>query len=487
MAKEKKYCYVLTLPLKLEKWQQDRILKSMELVRKCYNAMLGWEKRELHKMEDLPDYRHTVKAISTVKAEIKELTDALSEKGITADQKRSIKEKTAKKKMLLKQYYDIINNIRKEHGFTEFGFVSSVKTFTMAFPENIGSTVAARSISKPMWAAFSKYFFSDGEKLSFKKVGELPSLCTDGQSFIRLVDETGKTVCTAKDSKELYLVFGNVRYKTFKISLELGGLNDYEQMALLGQIKNLRIIARTEKGAPHFYIQMTLEGQPLLKLDKDGNPKHTAGTKQAGLYLTTTTAAIATEDGIKEYDLREGVPDYSERIADINRYLDASRRATNPDNFNPDGTIKKGIYIDGQRTRLKWTFSNGYKKASREKAELMRKERVARELHHRVLANRIVEIAGAGGIIVNEYNFKLAAKRSEEDELTEKGACAKKKRGGANIGNNAPALLLQYIDARLSSLGEPVMTRRKISDVEGWKETRYDTHLWAQYLFELHE
>ena len=49
-----------------------------------------------------------------------------------------------------------------------------------------------------------------------------------------------------------------------------------------------------------------------------------------------------------------------EKIADINRFLDTSRRISNPENFNADGTIKKGVFVEGRRTKLLWNNSNNF-------------------------------------------------------------------------------------------------------------------------------
>ena len=40
----------LTLPLKLEKWQADRLEKRMEIARQIYNTLLRYELKKLHRL-----------------------------------------------------------------------------------------------------------------------------------------------------------------------------------------------------------------------------------------------------------------------------------------------------------------------------------------------------------------------------------------------------------------------------------------------------
>ena len=71
---------VLTLPLRLEKWQEDRLAKRFEIARKIYNALLGAELKKLRRLEQTPEYQ----AIK------KELAALYSEKDKNADRIRAL-------------------------------------------------------------------------------------------------------------------------------------------------------------------------------------------------------------------------------------------------------------------------------------------------------------------------------------------------------------------------------------------------------------
>ena len=47
----------LTLPLKLEKWQEDRLAKRFELVRQIYNTLVRAELKKLERVKHSAPYR----------------------------------------------------------------------------------------------------------------------------------------------------------------------------------------------------------------------------------------------------------------------------------------------------------------------------------------------------------------------------------------------------------------------------------------------
>ena len=56
----------LTLPLKLEKWQEDRLAKRFEIARQIYNTMVRAELKKLERVKQLPEYRKNQKEIQTL-------------------------------------------------------------------------------------------------------------------------------------------------------------------------------------------------------------------------------------------------------------------------------------------------------------------------------------------------------------------------------------------------------------------------------------
>ena len=109
--------------------------------------------------------------------------------------------------------------------------------------------------------------------------------------------------------------------------------------------------------------------------------------------------------------------------------MDRSRRATNPYNYNYDGTIKKGCKI--------WNYSNHYKKLKAKHTELCRINAVNRQLAINEDANHLRSL---GDIFVTEpKNASKLMRRVKETTKNDKGKFNKKKRFGKSIKNRCPS------------------------------------------------
>ena len=125
--------------------------------------------------------------------------------------------------------------------------------------------------------------------------------------------------------------------------------------------------------------------------------------------------------------------------------MDRSRRANNPDNYNEDGTIKRGI-------KLEWNYSNKYIKAKNCLKDLYRKQADIRKQDHNIMANEI--ISQGDTIKVETMNFKGLQARSKNTTINDKtGKFNKKKRFGKSLANKAPSMFLTILKNKLESKG----------------------------------
>lgn len=126
------------------------------------------------------------------------------------------------------------------------------------------------------------------------------------------------------------------------------------------------------------------------------------------------------------------------------RYMDRSKRISNPDHFHSEGTIKKG-------NRCPWQFSNRYVKARKKLKEVYRKQRDIRKLQHEIMANDIIRLGNE--VYVETMNFKGLQARSKKTEKNDQGKYKRKKRFGKSLAHKAPAMLLTILDRKLSYHG----------------------------------
>jgi putative transposase len=152
-------------------------------------------------------------------------------------------------------------------------------------------------------------------------------------------------------NNETGLIFrdNTLLWSDLKIPCIIDPDNDLIAYGLNHKIKYCRIIRRKINGKNRFYLQLICEGTPYQ------NPKNKIGTEEIGLDVGVgTIATVADAKATLKQFCSELIPDQKKKRK-LQRKLDMSLRATNPDNYNSNGTVKKG---------KKFKKSNRYKSVS---------------------------------------------------------------------------------------------------------------------------
>jgi hypothetical protein len=149
--------------------------------------------------------------------------------------------------------------------------------------------------------------------------------------------------------------------------------------------------------------------------------------KIVGIDFGPSQIGIFSEAGGAKLELAEGLHHDYARIRRLQRYLDRSRRATNPDNYNPDGTIRRGI----KPSRHK---SQRYRKAQAKLADLWRGYAAHRKNLLGELANKI--ITHGTTIKIEKLSYK-----------------AWQKQWGTSIGRGAPGMLVAMLRCKARQVG----------------------------------
>ncbi len=382
---------VATIPLQVERWQADRLNKRFNAAASVYNSMLNKKLAIYHK------YTHSEEYLSGSKR-LKELFKTYEDENPGNKEEA---QKKAKKDPLYKEILNERNRRLQELGFSEFGFLGDCIKYAKHFPA-ISSIMAQLSIGKPMWAAFEKLIYKEGKKVSFKsKEQPMRSLASDGKSGIRLrEDEDGRPYIVMKA--------GN-RKNDLIIYLKEKAIDPHKKGILLGKIKNVRIVRKMEKTKWHYYAQFTAENPIVVS-----NPNHEYGYGKVGIFIDNHTGQLTAVSKDKTYhaDLMLDHCKVQEQIAVIQQAIDKVRRQNNPENYEEDGTIKKGIIgEDGKRHRLTWHISNKQKELSRKKRELERKLRERKDINRHIIMHDLLAMG-------DEFYIKKS-KRSLEKSRTD--------------------------------------------------------------------
>ena len=212
-----------------------------------------------------------------------------------------------------------------------------------------------------------------------------------------------------------------------------------------------RIIRKYVRNKYKYYVQIVFKGNPPVKVDPEtGKSKHYIGNGDVGIDIGTRTIAISSQSDVKILELADRVQNIENQKQKLLRKMDRSRRATNPDNYNEDGTVKK----QGNK-KVKWNKSNHYIKYQKELNELYRKQADIRKYQHECLANYIISLGNK--IYVEKMNFAGLQKRAKNTEKNDNGKFKRKRRFGKSLANKAPSMLLAIIDRKLRYYGEKLI------------------------------
>ena len=346
-------------------------------------------------------------------------------------QYRNEKDKDQKKQIGQKLF-----DLNAKHNVTKSHLEQYVKIQQHMFSKNIDSQ-AAQKIALRVWKGTIAVLFGDGENLHY--VREVHSI-------------EGKQAHTG-------IRYVNDGMEWNKLIVKCADISDNEWLVdavAFGVLKYCTVKRRMFNDGWHYYLQLTMGGIPPAK-------EHKTAEGRNGIDIGTSTAASVSDHGMILEKLAPESGRYNARINTIQQYMDRSRRQNNPDNYNANGTVKKG--------KRHWKKSKGYRKAERQlKAMHARKAAYIRYCHE-CLANRILE--NGSEIITEEMNFKGLQKKSkakaEKSKRTKniKGKKVnmnkRKKRFGKSLNNKAPSELMEIIERKLSYSG------RKIRYVDTWR------------------
>ena len=217
----------------------------------------------------------------------------------------------------------------------------------------------------------------------------------------------------------------------------------YAAEALKGGFNSLRklvIVRRCIRGRNKYYLQLTISGEKPQK-------GRVLGKGNVGIDIGPSTIASSSLQGVHFDKLADKCDNIEHELYLINRKLDRSRRANNPDNYYPDGTIKRGV-------RLVWKKDKDVKRYAslkQQRKELYRKQAETRKQQHLEMANAM--LSQGDTFIVENNPIDAWVRRAKKTTKTKTGKYRSKKRYGKSVANHAPAMFVTILENKVKSLG----------------------------------
>jgi putative transposase len=390
--------FVLTLPLAVKPGEDRILIGRMEAGRRLYNATLG---------------------------------EALRRHGLLKQSKAWQTTRTLDAK---KDRSGEFKRLSKEAGFTPAALITFARNCKneAGWTDRIGSNVAQR-IAERAFAAVQQFAFGKRGRPRFKGVNRpLHSLeATNNAANIIWQADTG---C---------IDFGSL---TLPAVLPSKTQDPYLHQALANRTKYCRVLWRNENGKRRWYAQLMQEGvAPVKTVLVDGKlvPKSPIATGAiVGLDIGPSTIAVVGDDSASLVRFCDTVIQPWKETRRLQRAMDRSKRATNPQCFNANGTWKKG---------QKFTPSIRYTALRTEAAEVERTLAAERKRAHGELTNQIL---GLGTVIQSETLSYVAFQKNY----------------GKSVKVRAPGMFVEQLRRKAESAGGGLV------DLHTWslKMSQYD-------------
>ena len=423
--KSKTPSFVLTLPLSCEAWQKARLDTLFRVCGQMSNNLINDRRKALEQLERTRQWQ-------TVQSEISVLRNKKD--------KKLLDEKTAD--TLLAPWYDKRSELLSKFGFNEYAFQARIKKWRRHHKKLVNSNTAQK-LASSVWRKFEAYFFRNGERTDFIPWTEVFSI--EGKS-----NTTG-----------IIYQDGQVKLGKMKIPVKLpkedghSSADIYETEALSRRVKYCRIKRQWCEEGWRYFIQLILEGMAPIKVRPTGEVMHSIGSGRVGLDIGTQTLAYSSESAVGLVELVPTIKDISAELRRINRAMDRSRRATNPQYFAQNGTI---IHIDklppscldsyGNRM---WVSSQHYEALAVRRRALYQKQAALRRQQHHELANQL--LAQGDEFYIEQMRFRGLAKKSKEAKKSKTGKNLSRKRFGKSIANKAPATFVNVMEDKVVRAG----------------------------------
>ena len=414
MTRKQTPSYVLTLKLDTNNRDESILDKRFEICRKLYNSILGLGLKRFKTLSELKVYR-------TLRKELAELN-----KSYYKDE-NSKKSKLNEK--LRKEKYKELTALLGEYGINEYSLINEMTPMYKPFNKNIDNKTA-QALASRAWKALEKLIYSNAERVNFVRFDELYSV-------------EGKWNASGITYRD-----GVIKWNKLNMTVIIKNNDIYAQKAIQDRIKYCRIIRKMIRGKYKFYVQLVMEGLPPIKVNQDGEIKRNIGLGNVGIDIGTRTIAFSSKYEVKLLELCPEVENIQKEKNKLQRKLDRQRRSNNPNNYNEDGTIKRGI-------KLEWIKSNKYIKTQNELREIQRKQADIRKQSHEKLANYIISLGDR--ILVETMQFQGLQKRAKKTTKNKQGKFNKKKRFGKSLANKAPAKLIEIINRKLNYNGLKIL------------------------------
>ena len=452
-------CFVIEFETGLTKKDRDLCEKKLRVGKQIYNSALGTAIKRAKSLYHDPEYIACKKALADLYQEADKRGDNVSEK---KSKSRKPKRNVLPDDLAARrdEIYAVMNALRAKHQWNGKYCLNDQRTkMKQHFDSAIGTTVVSQMVMRAQ-RTVEKIEKSEKEKIA--PDGTKSYVPFDER--IRAARFVGRnedfSIESSSPNNGIYYRNGLLyfdRYTFIDVDASKCDKYEYYREAMRHKMKYCRLISRTIRGQKRYYVQLILDGVPPM-----GKRNYAVGKKVDLVDVKISHYDIRAKNGVEEIELAPKCKVNEEKIAELNRKMDSSRRANNPEKYNPDGTINMGA------KRIPWVESNRYKKLKAKHQDISRKNAATRKICLEKQANEILE--QGTDITIQHLSYKKLQKRKDKTEINEKTGQPKTKSvAGKAIANRSPSYFVSALVRKASYVDGEVIDlsgREKLTEAE---------------------
>lgn len=288
-----------------------------------------------------------------------------------------------------------------------------------------------RNLAKFAWSAWSKKLEEKNKNIFIRTDKEVNIIKSDFKSSNNKI--SGFDVNYSSYTITMYANKPK-KHTMFTVPFIVNRNSEYELFALCEiqkdstKLRNLAIVRKEIRGKYKYYVQFSIAGTPY-------NKGRELGEGIVGIDPGPSKIAVVSDNVVRIIPLAESIERDERETRRLQRKLDRSRRAMNPNNYNEDGTISKGKHD--------WIKSHHYEETRSILADRQRKLAAKRKIAHNELANELLQMGNE--FRVENNSFRSMQARTKETTKNAKGKNRSKKRFGKSLANRAPSEFLTIL------------------------------------------
>lgn len=382
------FCSVHAL-CKLTPTQKEGLRQQFYYLYQYKNGFINYVWSKIEQVYDMePDLKQAIENLNSAYEFDGVAIDAEDQAEIIKSLSKYVKDKLLEHKVLVKNGYlnsEYLNEYNKK----------SDRIYNFYLPDDTRSMAL-----KDIKGAFEKFLNNKGAKnvrtLDYKDVISMYAKSNISESgiesstsykikregnkfYIQLRDVSGATREKIFDPYYDYntgSISKRINFKYYWAELWCSEKSELQRYILNDGVYNVcskRVIRYMKRGVWRYRVGLSYDVQSPV-VESITNQHH-----RMGVNVQTETVAYVRDDGEQEIiELSPNTPRMTEQIIELQRYMDNSRRATNPQRFHDDGRPKSKKECEQEAIPTGYYKSNRYRVAGCKVADIFRKIREER-------------------------------------------------------------------------------------------------------------